>query len=52
MISLATILILDLALLSILPSTLHLGCVSIWFHVELFEELCNRNEVSPLPGPF
>ena len=44
--------ILDLALLSILPNTQHFGCFSIWFHIELFEELCNRNEASPLPRPF
>ena len=52
MISFARILILYLALLSILPNTQHLGCVSIMFHMELFDELCNRNEASPLPGPF
>ena len=52
MTSFARILILDLALLSILRNAQHLGCVSISFHMELFEELCNRNEASPLPGPF
>ena len=52
MISFARILILDPALLSIAPSAQHLGCVSNWFHMELFEDLCNRNEASPLPGPF
>ena len=48
MISFARVLILDLALLSIFPNTQHLGCVSIWFHLELFEKLCSRNEASPL----
>ena len=52
MISFARILILDPALLSIVPNTQHLDCVSIWFHMQLFEELCNRNDESPLPGPF
>ena len=51
MISFARIAILDPALLSIVPNTQHLGCVSISVHVELFEEQC-RSEASPLPGPF
>ena len=52
MISFARILILDPALLLIEPNTQHLGCASIWFQMELFEELCDGNEASLLPGPF
>ena len=51
MMSFARIRILDFAFLSILPNTLHLVALSIWFLMELFEELCYRNEASPLPGP-
>ena len=52
MISFARIAILDPALSSIVPNTQHFGCVSNEFHMELSEELCKRNEASPLPGPF
>ena len=52
MISFAKIAILDPTLLSIVPNTQHLGCVFFWFHKVLFEELCNRNQASPLSGPF
>ena len=48
----ARIATLDPALSSIEPNFQHFGCVSNEFHMELFEELCNRNEASPLPGPF
>ena len=46
MLSFARILILDPALPQLVPNTQHLDCVSIWFHMELFEELCNQNEAS------
>ena len=52
MISFARILILDLVLLSIVLNTQYIGCVPIWFHMELFEELCNRSEAFLLAGPF
>ena len=52
MISFARILVLDPALLSIVRNTKHLGCVSVWCHMELFEELCSRNEAFRLLVPF
>ena len=54
MISFARIAVLEPALLSIVPNTntQHIGCISNWFHMELFEELFNRSEAAPLPGLF
>ena len=47
--SFARITILDPAILSVVPNMQHWGCT--FKNMELFEELCNRTNASPLPDP-